>query len=604
MELSPRDRTLTLVGVILAMFLGALDQTIVATALPKIVEDLGGVSRYAWVATAYLLASTVLVPVYGKLADMYSRKRLELFAVSTFLLGSVLCGAAGQFGALPVLGDGMTQLILFRAVQGIGGAGLFSLAFIVIADLYPARERGKYQGFVGAAFAVASILGPWIGGLLTDYGGAIVPNVEGWRWVFYVNVPIGAVALWFIASRMPALRPPGSGARFDFTAATLLVVALVPLVLGLQLDRSEFAWGGGGTLSLFAASLVFGTLFVWRSLVSASPLLDLRLFSNRVFSTANLAGFLLGAAFLSTIIFLPLFMINVLGVSATRAGLSLIPLSLGTAAGAIVSGQIASRLGRYKPIMLVAVATFLVAIWLLSTMSIDTPYWQVTLFMLVAGLGVGPGLPLYTLAIQNAVDARFVGQATSASQFFRQIGGAVGAAVMGTVLATSLNASFGALTDSFPGGFSTSAGTVVGGELSRTGGAGVGDDVRNLFALTADVLAERVLVGDLAGFERALDVSPLPPPLRSTLLERATAVPDDPASRRALAQELRGLVAVVAESAEGAAVTSVRVAFADALAAVFAALFWIVLAAAIVTLFVPSLELEGRSAVHSVSDPA
>ncbi|MBA2668647.1 MAG: MFS transporter [Trueperaceae bacterium] len=604
MELSPRDRTLTLVGVILAMFLGALDQTIVATALPKIVEDLGGVSRYAWVATAYLLASTVLVPVYGKLADMYSRKRLELFAVSTFLLGSVLCGAAGKFGALPVLGDGMTQLILFRAVQGIGGAGLFSLAFIVIADLYPARERGKYQGFVGAAFAVASILGPWIGGLLTDYGGAIVPNVEGWRWVFYVNVPIGAVALWFIASRMPALRPPGSGARFDFTAATLLVVALVPLVLGLQLDRSEFAWGGGVSLSLFAASLVFGTLFVWRSLVSASPLLDLRLFSNRVFSTANLAGFLLGAAFLSTIIFLPLFMINVLGVSATRAGLSLIPLSLGTAAGAIVSGQIASRLGRYKPIMLVAVATFLVAIWLLSTMSIDTPYWQVTLFMLVAGLGVGPGLPLYTLAIQNAVDARFVGQATSASQFFRQIGGAVGAAVMGTVLATSLNASFGALTDSFPGGFSTSAGTVVGGELSRTGGAGVGDDVRNLFALTADVLAERVLVGDLAGFERALDVSPLPPPLRSTLLERATAVPDDPASRRALAQELRGLVAVVAESAEGAAVTSVRVAFADALAAVFAALFWIVLAAAIVTLFVPSLELEGRSAVHSVSEPA
>ncbi len=604
MELSPRDRTLTLVGVILAMFLGALDQTIVATALPKIVEDLGGVSRYAWVATAYLLASTVLVPVYGKLADMYSRKRLELFAVSTFLLGSVLCGAAGKFGALPVLGDGMTQLILFRAVQGIGGAGLFSLAFIVIADLYPARERGKYQGFVGAAFAVASILGPWIGGLLTDYGGAIVPNVEGWRWVFYVNVPIGAVALWFIASRMPALRPPGSGARFDFTAATLLVVALVPLVLGLQLDRSEFAWGGGVSLSLFAASLVFGTLFVWRSLVSASPLLDLRLFSNRVFSTANLAGFLLGAAFLSTIIFLPLFMINVLGVSATRAGLSLIPLSLGTAAGAIVSGQIASRLGRYKPIMLVAVATFLVAIWLLSTMSIDTPYWQVTLFMLVAGLGVGPGLPLYTLAIQNAVDARFVGQATSASQFFRQIGGAVGAAVMGTVLATSLNASFGALTDSFPGGFSTSAGTVVGGELSRTGGAGVGDDVRNLFALTADVLAERVLVGDLAGFERALDVSPLPPPLRSTLLERATAAPDDPASRRALAQELRGLVAVVAESAEGAAVTSVRVAFADALAAVFAALFWIVLAAAIVTLFVPSLELEGRSAVHSVSEPA
>ena len=181
MDLSPRDKTLALTGILLAVFLGALDQTIVSTALPKIVEDLQGVSRYAWVATAYLLASTVLVPIYGKLADLYPRKHLVLFAITAFLMGSFLCGVAGEFGPLPLLGDGMTQLIVFRALQGLGGAGLFSLAFIVIADLYPARERGKYQGLVGATFGVASVLGPWIGGLLTDYGGALVPGIEGWR---------------------------------------------------------------------------------------------------------------------------------------------------------------------------------------------------------------------------------------------------------------------------------------------------------------------------------------------------------------------------------------------------------------------------------------
>ena len=184
MTLSDRDKTLTLVGILLALFLGALDQTIVSTALPKIVEDLKGLDRFAWVATSYLLASTVLVPVYGKLADMYSRKSIELVAIGLFLAGSFLCGLAGEFGTLPILGDGMTQLIIFRALQGLGGAGLFSLAFIIIADLYPPSVRGRYQGFVGATFGIASVVGPWVGGLLTDFGGNIIPGIEGWRWVF------------------------------------------------------------------------------------------------------------------------------------------------------------------------------------------------------------------------------------------------------------------------------------------------------------------------------------------------------------------------------------------------------------------------------------
>ena len=470
MTLSRRDTTLTLTGIVLAVFLGALDQTIVSTALPRIVEDLGGVTRYAWVATAYLLASTVLVPIYGKLADLISRRTLVLFSIGTFLAGSFLCGLSGEFGALPLLGDGMNQLIAFRAVQGLGGAGLFSLAFIVIADLFPPRERGKYQGLIGATFGVASLIGPSVGGLLTDYGGAIIPGIEGWRWVFYVNVPFGALALWFVAMRMPPLRPAPGSARLDVMSAVFLIAALVPLVLGLQLDRTAYPWGGATTLTYFAVALTFGTAFVLRSLRSAAPVLEVRLFGNRVFATANLAAFFLGGAFLSTVIFLPLFMVNVLGVSATRSGVSLIPLTFGTVAGSIFAGQLAARLGRYKGIMIFGASVLLLAMVLLSTMSAEVPYWRVTVYMVIAGIGVGPGLPLYTLAIQNAIDASKLGQATSAAQFFRQIGGAVAVAVMGTILASGL----GGLPGGGAGGFE--------GAPAAAGGAGIPAFVRLAFA--------------------------------------------------------------------------------------------------------------------------
>jgi EmrB/QacA subfamily drug resistance transporter len=534
-ELSRRDKTLTLVGIVLALFLGALDQTIVATALPSIVDDLGGVARYAWVATAYVLASTVLVPVYGKLADMLSRKRIELFAIVTFLAGSFLCGAAGQFGPLALIGDGMTQLIVFRALQGIGGAGLFAMAFIVIADLYPPRERGKYQGFIGAAFAIASVLGPWLGGLLTDHAGGLVPGVEGWRWVFYVNLPVGAVALWFVVTRMPPLRPPPGGQRLDLVAVALLMLTLVPLVLGLQLDRSVHPWGGGLTIAMLGGAAVFGAAFVRRSLTSADPVLDLRLFCNRVFALANGAGFLLGATFLGVLVFLPLYLVNVLGVSATQAGMALIPLSLGVSAGAIGAGQLASRLGRYKPIMLVAVVVLTLAMLLLTTLGADTPYERVVWIMVVAGLGIGPGLPLYTLAIQNAVDVRRLGQATSASQFFRQIGGAVGTALMGAVLATTLSTAFAQLPD-VPG--------------LRDG---------------------------------ALDPS--------RFVGEAAASAGD-----ALALELED--AFGSEGAELAAEASeaLRSAFATAVARVFGVLLWLVVGAALLTVWLPGLELRGAAA--------
>ncbi len=590
MNLSPRDKTLTLIGILLAVFLGALDQTIVATALPKIVEDLQGVSRYAWVATAYLLASTVLVPIYGKLADMFSRKRIVLFAIATFLLGSLLSGIAGEFGTLPLLGDGMSQLIVFRAVQGLGGAGLFSLAFIVIADLFSPRERGKYQGLVGATFGVASVLGPWIGGLLTDYGGALIPGVEGWRWVFYVNVPVGAVALWFVAMRMPPLRPKDASARLDVPSALFLIGALVPFVLALQLDRSVYPWGGAVTLGAFAVAAAFAVAFVLRSLASSSPVLEVRLFADRVFATANLAAFLLGAAFLSTVIFLPLFMVNVLGVSATRAGLSLIPLSIGTVLGSVFAGQIASRLGRYKGLMVFGGVVLLLAMVLLSTMSADVPYWRVTLYMVIAGLGVGPGLPLYTLAIQNAIDPRKVGQATSAAQFFRQIGGAVGAAVMGTILATTLAAAFAGVgrTAAVAG---LEAPALSGGELASTGGGDVGAAVREAFGAQAEALVAALDDPDPQALARALEASAVPDEARGFILGAAAQARGDAAAMAALAAQLRAQLDEQADAVAATVAEAVRQGFADAVTAIFGALVWVVAAALAVTAFVPSLEL-------------
>lgn len=440
--LSARDRLLTFVGILLALFLSALDQSIVSTALPRIVADLGGLSRYAWVATVYLLASTAMVPVYGRLADLTSRRRIEVVAIVVFLAGSFLCGLAGEFGPLPLIGDGMNQLIAARALQGLGGAGLFAMAFIIIADLFPPRERGKYQGFVGGVFGVASVLGPLVGGFLTDHGDGLVPGVAGWRWVFYVNVPFGALALWFVLRRMPPLVPPAKG-RLDGAGAVLLVGGLVPLLLALQLDKAAHSWGSPSTLGLFAAAALLLGGFVWRSLHTADPLLDLGLFRDRVFSVSIAALTCYGAAFIGLIVFLPLFLVNVTGVSATGAGAAMIPLSLGIVVGSTVSGQLVSRWGRYKPFMVGGGVVLAGSMFLLTTMGAGTSAGTVALYMVLCGLGAGPSMPLYTLAVQNAVDARKLGQATSASQFFRQMGGVAGAAVMGALMALRLTRTLG-----------------------------------------------------------------------------------------------------------------------------------------------------------------
>ncbi len=587
MSVTARDRTLILIGILLALFLGALDQTIVATALPKIVEDLNGLDRYAWVATAYLLASTALVPIYGKLADTVSRKAIEIFSVSMFLLGSFLSGLSGEFGRLPLLGDGMSQLIIFRGLQGIGGAGLFSMAFIIIADLFPPNVRGRYQGLVGATFGIASVIGPWLGGLLTDYGGGIIPGIAGWRWVFYVNVPTGAVALWFLLRRMPPLRPKAEHEPMDVLGAFLLVAGLVPIVLALQLDKTTYPWGGAVTLGLLIGGAAMLVGFVVRSLASSNPILDLSLFRNRVFSTSNLALFFLGAAFLSLIIFLPLFMVNVVGVSATSAGISLIPLSLGLVAGAIVSGQLVSSIGRYRLLMLIGAAILFVGIYLLSRMGPDVPYWRVTVYMVIAGLGVGPSMPLYTLAIQNAVDVRRVGQATSASQFFRQIGGTVGAAVMGTVLATSLTASFSAMQA--PAGMDPSS---FGGNQAQAEGLDqVQSRITQAFDAQYAAIAAAVRSGDAAQVKQAVDASPMPSVAKTMVVAGATRAMASPQAEKAFLDQLQTQFRQQAESVATEVTTSIKQAFSSAVTSVYRDLLFVVVLGFLVTLFVPVLAL-------------
>lgn len=447
-----RQRLLTIVGVGLAMFLGALDQTIVSTAMPRVVTDLGGLDRYTWITTIYLLFSTILVPIYGKLSDMVSRKSLELWSVSVFLVGSALCGMAGEWGSLPLIGDGMNQLILFRCVQGIGGAGVFSLAFIIVSDLYPPKERGKIAGLFGAVFGLSSVLGPLVGGFLTDNAGGWITHIEGWRWVFYVNLPIGILAIWFIAAKMPKFAPKDESKKIDPLSAALLALAFVPLILGLQLDKNAHPWDSPLILSLLIGGGAFMALWIWHSLRAEHPIMDLRLFKNKVFRTGTTAMFFYGAAFLGTVIFLPMYMVFVQGVSATASGASIIPLSFGLIAGASGSGLLSSKLGRYKALLIVGGVLSVGASILLTTLGVDSPYWLVILYMVLLGFAMGPAQSLFTIAIQNTLPPQEMGQGTSAIQFSRQIGSTAGSAVMGVVFSAALAAGFAANMPAQAGG--------------------------------------------------------------------------------------------------------------------------------------------------------
>lgn len=422
-NLSRRSKMLIMLGVVLGIFLEALDQTIVATTLPRMVREFQGINLAAWVSTGYLLASTVLVPIYGKLSDVFGRRTILVFGILVFLIGSMLCGLAPS----------MLHLVVFRVIQGIGAAALTSTAFAVPADLYPPAERARANGLIGATFGIASILGPLVGGLLTDG--------PGWRWAFFVNIPFSIIALVVIIMHMPSFRR-AQREPIDWLGTALLLLAVVPLLLGLSLDKSQYPWNSPVIVSLFVVALAGGVALLAAERRAQSPIIALPLFRIRTFSVVSLLSFLVVLAILPSILFLPLFMVNVVGVSATAAGTVLIPQTFALVVTAIIGGNIVQRTGRYKPLMLVGLGVSSLMYVLLGTMGVTTGLLDVSWRMVVLGIGLGCVSPLLALVGQNAVAHRDTGSATANLQFFQQMGGVLGSVIAGAIVATLLTSQF------------------------------------------------------------------------------------------------------------------------------------------------------------------
>ncbi|MYR82595.1 MFS transporter [Streptomyces filamentosus] len=423
-EISPRKVRMVFLGLMLTLLLAALDQMIVATALPKIVGELHGLEKMSWAVTAYLLASTIVLPLYGKLGDLFGRKGVFQFAIVVFIIGSALAGWSRT----------MDELIAFRALQGIGGGGLMIGVQAIIADIVPARERGRYMGLIGAVFGLASVAGPLLGGFFTDHA--------SWRWCFYINVPFGLVTLAVIAVVLklprPAVRP-----RLDVLGAALLAAASTCLVLVTSWGGTEYAWGSRTILGLAAGAVVTTALFVAVEHRAAEPIIPLRLFRDSVFNVTGLVGAVVGIALFGAASYLPTYLQMVDGVSATESGLLMLPMMLGIVGGSIASGQLITRTGRYRIYPIVGSAVSVVGMGLLSLLEADTSPVAYSFYQAVLGLGIGLVMSVLVLAVQNSVRPSDLGTATSANNYFRQIGGSVGAAIFGTLFAGRLSDALG-----------------------------------------------------------------------------------------------------------------------------------------------------------------
>ena len=407
------------IALMLGMFLAALDQTIVSTALPTIVGDLGGLNHLSWVITSYLLASTISTPLYGKLGDMLGRKPVFLAAILIFLAGSMLAG----------LSQSMDQLIAFRALQGIGAGGLMVGAQAIIGDIVPPRERGRYMGLIGSVFGVASVAGPLIGGFLVDS--------LSWRWVFYVNMPIGAVAVAIVALRLH-LHTPQTRHRIDYLGAVLLSGAVTCLILAATWAGNEYAWGSRTILGLLAGGLVFLAAFVWQERRAAEPLIPLSLFRSRIFNVASAMGFTIGMAMFGAIVYIPVFLQLVYGASPTSSGLRMLPLMGGLLVASIASGRAISAIGRYRAFPIAGTAILIVGMFLLSLLGVGTAPWLASLYMLVVGVGIGLVMQVLVLVVQNDARPQDMGVATSTATFFRSVGGSFGVAIFGAIFSSRL----------------------------------------------------------------------------------------------------------------------------------------------------------------------
>jgi EmrB/QacA subfamily drug resistance transporter len=406
-------------ALMLVMLLAALDQTIVSTALPRIASELNGLNKLSWVATAYLLTSAVTTPIYGKISDLFGRKKIFQSAITIFLIGSVLCG----------LSQNMDQLVAARALQGIGAGGLMSLVLAIVGDIIPPRQRGRYTGYFGAVFGVASVAGPLLGGFLTDS--------LSWRWVFFVNVPLGILALSAVASRLH-LPVHKREHQIDYLGAGLLSASSVSLLLATVWGGNLYAWSSAQIIGLVAAGLVLAIGFVAQELRAKEPIIPPRLFRNDIFTVSVILSLLAGVAMFASILYIPVYQQTVRGYSPTKSGLMMLPLVVGLFSASITTGRLTSKHGKYRKYPIIGTLVLAFGLWLFSHLTLTTSEYVIGAWMLTIGVGLGCFMQIMTLAIQNSVDRREMGTATSSATFFRSLGSSFGGAIFGSLLTTRL----------------------------------------------------------------------------------------------------------------------------------------------------------------------